>query len=118
MSFPNRDYTKAIEKYESRTFTPSEINKKLDGYYLVPKELWDKCPNSCWYRYEDKRKGFRAGGFIIKNTEDFFVFKNISLFYSWSTAKKNIERLWIRPKKRGNYYFNWVFSNELEKASY
>ena len=118
MEHPNRDYKKAIEKYESKTFTDEEIRKKLKGYYLVPTELWEKCPNSCWYRYEDKRKGFRAGGFITKNTEDFFAFKNISLKYSWSVAKKNISRLWIRPKKRGDYYIRWVISNNLEKADY
>jgi len=122
MNYPDRDYETAKLKYDTTAFTYNEITEKLKKYYYVPKEIYDVIPLSIWYRYYDTEKGFRTGGFLIKNDPEFLVFKNLSKNYTWSVAKKNLEALWLRPRMKKNkvtkYYKEFIDLYELNKASF
>lgn len=121
MSFPNRDFNKAKATYKPTTFSDEEIKKKLEGYYNLPTDTWDKLPNSCWYRYHSNGV-FKTGGFLIKTDKEFFVFKNLSKNYTWSVNRDSVQALWFKPRKHkkkvGEFYSKFIKDNLILEAFY
>ena len=69
----------------------ADVLSKLQGYRLLTDKL--DTTNNRWTRYIDKDDGFlRAGGFPIRNKpeEEFIVFKNVSLKFTFSVNRANV----------------------------
>lgn len=87
--------------------TESEKAKKLEGYFLVPKELWPTVRYSTHVRYiltAEKGGEFRSGGFVLTNPLD--------IRPDGDGPVKRCLKLQNSFAKVGQNYANWLVAYE------
>ena len=87
----------AVKK--KNTLDRDDVLQKLKGYRLLTNKL--NTTTKRWTRYIDINDGFlRPGGFPIRNkpNEEFIVFKNVSLKFTFSVKRDNVILMEKLPK--------------------
>jgi hypothetical protein len=96
-----------------RVWSEEEIKQKLAGYILIPPHLWEQIRYGTHVRYFDKTRGFRSGGFVVRNPiesakpgaapkrymkmQNGYNDKARGKHAEWLCCYDDIERIYVKP---------------------